>query len=97
MNSIQNQQFEGHKCTVGSVGTSGSLHYLNDLNEAIHGTPEGPSGSSLGTMVESGVDSLAPIHSSLNNNNNMVSAGPSPSSSISPLQRFLEIQHGIKD
>ena len=85
--------------SVGTPGAGGLNHYLNDLNEAVHNAP--PPGlqggsctgvpSSLGTLVETGVDNLAPMHSSLNNNNNMVSAGPSPSSSISPLQRFLEI------
>ena len=72
---------------VGAPPVSG-LHYLNDLCEAPSSGPAAGAplvGVGPGTLVETGVENLAPMHSSLNNNNNMVSAGPSPSSSISPL------------
>ena len=77
--------------TAGHAGTPSvsGLHYLNDLTEApLTGGPAGISplvGAGPGTLVDTAIENLTPMHSSLNNNNNMVSAGPSPSSSISPL------------
>ena len=74
--------------SAGSGGVGGAgLHYLNDLSDAVHGTQAAAGGGGGGGGLETGVDNIAPsMHSNLNNNNiNMVSAGPSPSSSISPL------------
>ena len=80
--SSLNSLMPGLGCSsAGSGGVGGAgLHYLNDLSDAVHGTQAAAAGT-----LETGVDNIAPMHSSLNNNNNMVSAGPSPSSSISPL------------